>query len=365
MFSETAMSSLMRRDNVPKPDLGHELNQLPEWSFFVFMANFILFLPVMVLCQYTFEKVFPVLAIVEDEKPPAYAPLPVESIANDDMTKPVNSPDVPVAPPAGRGKPVTSSFRATFGLLRSTGGFRAMYRGIWMHIIQTFCLGLINGGLYHVTPYSFVIAHLISSLICVQLSTAWVHIVITPESQLRWYQRIPSFKTTFLATWRPTVIFWAASQIVTLSGLGTLYALDKDGQEVPKLDGNESGVFGIMILAIFLQIAVQIPAYVVLVRVQASLLPAEADTIVPFDRSFNGRIEPVVVGGRGYATVRDAWSSFSKSAWYRIVMLEVKVIAITIAAVFGLMVVIIPQIILLATLSGTNGDGPGNGDIKI
>lgn len=49
MFSETAMSSLMRRDNVPKPDLGHELNQLPEWSFFVFMANFILFIPVMVL----------------------------------------------------------------------------------------------------------------------------------------------------------------------------------------------------------------------------------------------------------------------------------------------------------------------------
>ncbi|KAL4723128.1 hypothetical protein ACLX1H_009618 [Fusarium chlamydosporum] len=361
MISETAMS-LMRRDNVPKPNLGHELNQLPDWSFFVFMVNFILFIPVFLLCSYTFEKVFPVLAIVEDEKPPAYAPLPVESLADDGMPKPAGTS---ASPTAGQGKPVTSSFRATFGLLRSTGGFRAMYRGLFMHLIQGLALGLINGMLYHITSYSFVIAHLISSLICVQLSTAWVHIVITPESQARWYSRIPPFKSTFLATWRPTIIFWAASQIVTLSGLGTLYVLDTDGNEIPQIEGSEGSVFGVMILALFLQIAVQIPAYVVLIRVQASLLPADADTIVPFDRSFNGRIEPVVVGGRGYATVRDAWASFSKSAWRRIVMLEVKVIAITIASFFGLMVIVIPQIILLATLSGSSGDGPGNGDIKM
>ncbi|RGP79448.1 ubiquitin conjugating enzyme [Fusarium longipes] len=359
MISETAMS-LMRRDNMPKPNLSHELNQLPDWSFYVFMANFILFIPVLLLCQYTFEKVFPVLAIVEDEKPPAYAPLAVEPLANDDITKPSGTP---VAPVAGQGKPVTSSFRATFGLLRSTGGFRAMYRGIFIHFVQAIALCLINTVLYHVTPYSFVIAHLISSLICAPLSTAWVHIVITPESQARWYSRIPSFKTTFLATWRPIIIFWAASQIVTLSGLGTLYVLDTDGREIPSLDGSDGGIFGIMILAIFLQIAIQIPAYVVLVRVQASLLPADADTIIPFDRSFNGRIEPVVVGGRGYATVRDAWSSFSKSAWRRIVMLEVKVIGVTIAAYFGLMVVVIPQIILLASLSGSSGDS--NGDMKM
>lgn len=141
--------------------------------------------------------------------------------------------------------------------------------------------------------------------------------------------------------------------------------MDTDGNEIPQIEGSEGSVFGVMILALFLQIAVQIPAYVVLIRVQASLLPADADTIVPFDRSFNGRIEPVVVGGRGYATVRDAWASFSKSAWRRIVMLEVKVIAITIASFFGLMVIVIPQIILLATLSGSSGDGPGNGDIKM
>ncbi|KAM0297811.1 hypothetical protein HYE67_003298 [Fusarium culmorum] len=362
MISETAMS-LMRRDNMPKPNLGHEINQLPDWSFYVFLANFVLFIPVLLLCSYTFEKVFPVLAIVEDEKPPAYAPLAVESIANDDITKPSGVPSAPAA--AGHGKPITSSFRATFSLLRSTGGFRAMYRGYLMHALQALALGLIMSALSHVTPYSFAVAHLISSLICVQLSTAWVHIVITPESQDPWYRRIPAFKTTFLATWRPIVIWWAASQVVTLGGITTVYAMGTDSQGMPEFDGSESGVWGIMILALFLQVAIQIPAYVVLVRVQASLLPAEADTIIPFDRSFNGRIEPVVVGGRGYATVRDAWSSFSKSAWKRIVMLEIKIIAVTVASFFALMVVVIPQIILLATLSASTGDNPSNGDMRM
>ncbi|SCO01702.1 uncharacterized protein FFB20_11468 [Fusarium fujikuroi] len=111
------------------------------------------------------------------------------------------------------------------------------------------------------------------------------------------------------------------------------------------------------------RVAIQIPAYVVLVRVQASLLPADADTIIPFDRSFNGRIEPVVVGGLGYATVRDAWSSFSKSAWRRIVMLSVKIVAVTFAALCVIFAVIIPQVILLAAMGTDNGDG--NQDIKM
>lgn len=48
----------MRRDNMPKPDLGYELQQLPDWSRFVFLANFILFLPVFVLVGTTFTDVY-------------------------------------------------------------------------------------------------------------------------------------------------------------------------------------------------------------------------------------------------------------------------------------------------------------------
>ncbi|KAF4446437.1 ubiquitin carrier protein [Fusarium austroafricanum] len=354
-----AGSLLMRRGEMGKPDLGHELAQLPWWSVFVGIANFLLFFPLLLLINYTFEKVFPVLAIVEDEKPPAYEPLPVEPLADDGMPKPAGTSSAPVA---GQGHPVTSSFRATWRLLRSTGGFGALFRGFPCFMAQAIVTGLINGIMYTFTPYSFVLSSLIGSLVCAQLNTAWVHIVITPHSPLRFWSRLPPFKTTFMATWRPILIFWAASQIVNVGTFAGLHLLG--GDKTPELLGLGS-VFGILLVAVLLQVAVQIPAYVVLVRVQASLLPADADTIIPFDRSFNGRIEPVVVGGLGYATVRDAWLSFSKSAWRRIVMLSVKIVAISFALLFVMFAIAMPQFILLASM-GTSGDeGTGNEDIKM
>jgi hypothetical protein len=353
---------LMRRDNMPAPNLGHEISQLPDWSALVFIANFLIFLPAFLLINYTFEKVFPVLAIVEDEKPPVYEPLAVEPLANDDMPKPAATRSAVIA---GHGRPVTSSFRATWSLLRSTGGFRALFRGLPCFIVQGLVTGLVNGIIYTMVPYSFVLANLISALICVQLNTAWVHIVITPASRQSFWSRLPPFKSTFSATWRPTLIFWAASQIVSLGSVGIMFLLGREQDtDVSEVQGLGS-VAGILLVAIILQVAVQIPAYVVLVRVQASLLPVDADTIIPFDRSFNGRIEPVVVGGLGYATVRDAWSSFSKSAWRRIVMLSVKIVAISFAVMFVMACVIIPQFILLASLGASDDDGPGNQDIKM
>lgn len=44
-----AGSLLMRRDNMPAPNLGHEISQLPDWSALVFIANFLIFLPAFLL----------------------------------------------------------------------------------------------------------------------------------------------------------------------------------------------------------------------------------------------------------------------------------------------------------------------------
>ncbi|KAF5019614.1 hypothetical protein F66182_8380 [Fusarium sp. NRRL 66182] len=354
-----ASKLLMRRDG--PPDLAHEISQLPEWSSLVFLLNLIIIVPIFVIINYTFETVFPVLAIVEDEKPPAYDPLPVEPLSDNGMPKPAGTPSAPVAV---QGRPVTSSFRATYRLVRSQGGFRALFRGLPCLAAQALVTGLISGPIYSIAPFSFVFSSLVSSLILVQLSTAWVHIVITPASVLPFWRRLPPFKATFNATWRPTLIYWAATQIASFITIGIAYLVQaKQGADLN--DPNSfAGAVPALIIAILLQIAVQIPAYVVLVRVQASLLPADADTIVPFDRSFNGRIEPVVVGGLGYATVRDAWSSFSKSAWRRIVMLNVKVAAISVVAVLFTAALIIPQFIILASLAGS-GDGADNHDIKM
>ena len=77
------------------------------------------------------------------------------------MPKPASTSSVPVA---GQGRPVTSSFRATWRLLRSTGGFRAIFRGLPCFIAQAAVTALINGITYTVIPYSFVLSNLIGSV---------------------------------------------------------------------------------------------------------------------------------------------------------------------------------------------------------
>lgn len=159
------------------------------------------------------------------------------------------------------------------------------------------------------------------------------------------------FKYTFIATWKPTVLFWAVTQLIQALyyPISLAFGIGRNVSytDVPKQSEAWRGLAAIVFL-ILVQIFVMIPAYVILVRVQASLLPEDTETIVPFDRSFNGHIEPAVIGGRGHATVRDAWVSFSKPAWRRVMILYVKLTAIIISSTIILGAIIIPQIYLMA-----------------
>lgn len=94
-----------------------------------------------------------------------------------------------------------------------------------------------------------------------------------------------------------------------------------------------------------------IPAKVILVRIQASLLPVEDNPIVPFDRSFQGKVEPTVVDGRGYATISDAWSTLSMAGWRRIIILNLKIVFVTLAVIVMATAVIIPEWLILVKRS--------------
>ncbi|KAM5348119.1 hypothetical protein ACJ41O_007943 [Fusarium nematophilum] len=353
-----AVTALWKRDAVPSTPELTEGSSPPPWAFVVFLLNFLVFLPVFILLNYTLEKVFPVLAIVEDEKPPAYEPVPAEPLpAGVNPPKPTD----PTAPSAllAEGRPVTSSIRGTWRLLRSYGGFRALFRGLPCLFAQSLLKGIVGLAVWAINPWAFPLADLISSVLLVQFSAAWVHIVITPHSPLRFWSRLPPFGHTLKATWRPVLIFWVVSQVVSLASYPIVNMLHLNNQaELSDLSKICRSMLGMISFGL-LQILVLIPAYVLLIRVQASLLPEDHETIIPFDRSFNGRVEPAVVGGLGYATVRDAWFSFTKSAWRRIVILNMKIAAIAIAGVFLIAAVIAPQIVLIAAFSSKNG---GNAD---
>lgn len=305
--------------------------------------------------EYTFKLVYPVFAMVEDENPPAYEPVPLnESTSGGEEGISRNG----FKPTNGQPRTVTSSFRAINRLLMANGGIKANFRGFFCYLAQVLLTSVLMGIFTGAFGGFFVpVATLLASLTLVQYSTAWVHIIISEPSPLHFWSRLPPFRRTFDATWKAVTIFWFASEVTRFIPIIMALIL---GIKMPK------GGFGepmdmdaistsfivksvvVAVITIISSVFVVIPAYVVLVRVQASLLPVEQSTIIPFDRSFEGKVEPEVVGGKGYATVSDAWSTFSKTSWRRLLVLYVKLFCLSLAALALFTAVLVPQAVFIA-----------------
>lgn len=67
---------------------------------------------------------------------------------------------------------------------------------------------------------------------------------------------------------------------------------------------------GIYALNLLLLLLLVVPATIVLVRVQASSLPANDEAIVPFDQTFGGKVDSTSVDGHNQLAMLDAWRSF-------------------------------------------------------
>lgn len=310
--------------------------------------------------NYSLKLVYPVLAIIENENPPAYEPVSLDDDGASLPEMPIATGPKPLDATPGS-HTITGSVRNIHRLLRANGGFRAYVRGLACLIAQGFLHLMCVGFFASVLGYSgALVGGLISALALVQFSTAWVHIVISKPSELHFWSRLPEYQRTVRATWRPIVIYQLATQFagfvpwflsIILHFKVPRYEPGKPS-EVPQNHGAEWKVPLMFVASVLTAIFVTVPAYVVLVRVQASLLPEEDETIIPFDRSFQGKVEPAVIGGKGWVSVRDAWSTFSRAAWRRLIVLYVKVSVIFMAVLMLIgTVVILPEIILIAAHS--------------
>ncbi|KND92921.1 hypothetical protein TOPH_02225 [Tolypocladium ophioglossoides CBS 100239] len=332
--------------------------ELPEWTWIVFLLDFIILLPILLIFDYTFKTVYPVFAMVEDENPPAYEPVSLNDDAASLADEPVRSSRKPTD---GRARTVTSSMRAINRLLLANGGLRANFRGFFCALAQAFMTSVLMGfftaafgGLF--TP----VATLLAALALVQLSTAWVHIVISEPSKRHFWRRLPPFKRTFDATWKPVMLYWFAAEVTrwvpfVLAAILRLELPDfqlGDRTDVHQLDGAFFGKSAIIVfVSLVCSIFLIIPANIILVRVQASLLPIDEDTIIRFDRSFEGKVEPAVVGGRGYVTMTDAWATFSRAAWRRLLTLYVKIFFVCILGVLLICALLLPEAVVIAKKS--------------
>jgi hypothetical protein len=279
---------------------------------------------------------------------------------NDDGTPKADNERMHTAQP---GKPITSSIRATNRLIRSAGhGWLANFRGLGYYVLISIFVG-INTAFIALLPFiPLRVALLPALIVCAPLITTWKHLVITGPSSKSFFRRIPPVKKTYLATWFPTVLLWAA--MVTATVIPTLMAramglraTNPDHPDEIRTDpprGSDAGkALGVLAVSVALQALLLIPADAALTRVMASLLPADEDTIVPFDRSFGGRVEPEVVTGKGFATFGAALKSIPRVSWVRIYKLRVKVFAVGMAAYLAMGAIVVAQFLLVAWLGGS------------
>ena len=251
--------------------------------------------------------------------------------------------------------PITSKLRTAVKHITSIAGKSARFRGLHIAIIYAFVHSLIVniiggpvGGLFRSA------VSVVASIVLCRLQMTWTHTVISMPSTVRWWRRYPSLKASKNII-IPTAV-WAIARQVCVYVPGALFAIVFDTFQRPGAYGGNPqtvqkialaqlfGVFLIFVATVFL---ILIPADATLKRVQASMLPEEYETIVPFDRTFAGKVIPEILGGKGCVSMLDAWKTFDRDARLRLIKIYAKLLTIQIAVTFMFAMILIGELRLI------------------
>lgn len=298
------------------------------------------------------------LAAVEDTNPDIY----VRIASNPDPIKPHDEEDAELATPTPP-KPITSKLRTAVKHLRSRAGFWSRFRGMAMFMAYSGVIGFLSS-LIPISTTSFLGHVFVQSFLSVLLATwqmAWVHIVISEPSPKRFYQRIPSYKTWIKIAPAAALqdVLTAAAFFLPMSLASFAGWFDSASDDVPPMVALYR-FMGVTVIPAIVAFVISIPARVIFVRVAASMLPEEDETIVPFDRSFGGKVSPAITGGSGKIGLMDAWTTFDWAARVRFAKVVGKTLAIEVAVVVLAALLLGGQVILMfKTAKPSESGAPG------
>ena len=241
-------------------------------------------------------------------------------------------------------KPITSSIRGTIKHLVANAGRFARFRGFKIHALYAFLFSLVaqffTAALPRVPGQAVLVAGL-SGAALANVHASWTHKVVSMPSEQKFWQRIPAksnWKTLALPAAIETAMPYVSIYITC--GFAMLMGLNKlDDEIVAEYSGYQwtmliFRVVALVVLAITCTLFLCLPAIVTLVRIEASILPEDQDSIVPFDRTFGGKVASKLLGGTGVVGFLDAWRSFNWEARRRLIKLYVKVFFILAGLVF-------------------------------
>ncbi|PQE20084.1 ubiquitin carrier protein [Rutstroemia sp. NJR-2017a BBW] len=319
--------------------------QMPAWGVALIVSTLLVFAAADFMVQYTYSRIIPTLLMVESPQAILFEP-----IKSDDPDAKVDPQEVDLC--LVKQAPITSSFRSTVQHLRAKGGKLAIFRGLSMSIVSAIVFQWYIGFFSSFLPMMF--AHFIAMVLSAPFYLAWTSIVISNPSPLPWYKRMPNLATV-KKVMIPTAHFALAKELTIMLPLylARSYGFhEMNPEDCMNMGKNEFTMtfakgLSVLILAGALAFSIYIPANVILTRVQASLLPETEEAIVPFDRTFGGKVVAEEVGGTGALGMLDAWRTFDRSSRVRLLKAYAKVFAMEIALGFAFTALIISEIFMI------------------
>lgn len=268
------------------------------------------------LLQYTF-KLLLTLTVVE-EPPAVYLPLSDENEALNATPKPhLVSQD-------GDRVFITSSIRGVLRHLRREAGFWSPWRGLGPNIVFALANGFVRGIFISILELlmplrlATVIGGIASMVVLSRFALVCTHIMISAPTSARWWTRYSQTPWAQAKKTIPAVLIWATA--LQLVAELSILAASKDISS-----GARISIFGTDII---LYILIAIPATILLVRVQASVLPDDVNTIVPFDKTFGQDTSDT----DGVLTVQKAFKSIDGKVFKRVCIFLAKATPILIAS---------------------------------
>lgn len=249
---------------------------------------------------------------------------------------------------------ITHTFCSTLRHLRAQAGCLSRYRGFQAFIGYTMINRLAASTLTLAGFLPFGFAPVVAALLTANLATTWTHVAISASNNQHWIRRIPGIKS-----WKkvagPTFFMALAQQMTCMVPMylaGWWGMLDMEAGEVNRLSTEERQLLvwkGLSVLLVGITMAVLfvLPAKVTLTRVQASILGENEDTIVPFDKTFGGRVVPESLGGKGAVDARVAWRTFGQQSRMNLFKAYGKVMMMEIVLVLAFCVAICAELVMI------------------
>lgn len=321
----------------------------PTWGIVLVALTALVWVIASTATEYTFSRLIPALVMVESTQVVLYEPLEKSDDPDATLDSKVEQELLLV-----KQAPITSSFRSTLKHLRSVGGLRARFRGFRVFAVTGVAAIWINQWISYFLPFMpFGTSEILTAVLLANLSMTWTHVVMSAPSEKAWFRRVPSFQA-----WKkvagPTAICAFAQQLAVLLPVGLLVWMDLENiskEDAKKLSKHDRDMvvlksIAVILATLFMVVMVSFPATVVLTRVQASLLAEDQETIVPFDRTFNGKA-PEFDGVIGLV---EAWKTFHPSSRMRLIKTYIKSFFIQVALAMFFFGVLAAEVVMILGL---------------